>query len=96
MNTDVVIYLAKRMEHDKDGAEPVQTFEQDAATERVKMNLDDVVWAPCPREGYRTAKIKVRRQRNESIITMISIVFYCTILLRNFSRFEKKMKKKII
>jgi len=51
------------MEHDKDGAEPVQTFEQDATTEReerVKMNLDDVVWAPCPREGYKTAKIKVR------------------------------------
>lgn len=62
MNTDVVIYLAKRMEHDKDGAEPVQILAQDAATtreERVKMNLDDVVWAPCPREGYKTAKIKV-------------------------------------
>ena len=62
MNTDVVIYSAKRMEHDKDGAEPVQILEQNAASareERVKMNLDDVVWAPCPREGYKTAKVKV-------------------------------------
>ena len=61
--TDVVIYSVRRMEHDKDGAKPEQSFQQNADGKqgnRERMNLDDVVWAPCPRDGYKTAKIKVR------------------------------------
>ena len=53
------------MEHDKDGAKPEQSFQQNADGKqgnRERMNLDDVVWAPCPKDGYKTAKIKVRER----------------------------------